>query len=273
MIKDRVLTRKILRDPLIHFIVLGAALFAAHAIWSHFVSRADRKLVVETREIARQADLFSIENGRPPSDAELQGIIVAYVEEEVLARDAKALGLDEDDTVVRRRLAQKMRLLTDAGIIPPPSDAALEAWFNDRKAAYSQPERRIIQHVFFSDDRRENAKAEAAAADVSDWTRVGDPFIVDRQLGPVGRVKVQQDYGGAFARTAFEIKRDVWSDPVRSPFGVHRLRVTDVRPQTDPDFAAVQGDVLADWMDEARRARAAQSLRDRVAKYDVIVEE
>lgn len=267
------MSRKILRDPLIHFIVLGAALFAFHAVWSHFVTRADRELVVDTREIARQSDLFVIENGRPPSDAELQGIIVAYVEEDVLARDAKALGLDVGDTVVRRRLAQKMRLLTDAGVIPPPSEATLEAWFNDRKADYIQPERRVIQHVFFSDDRRDDAKADAAAADLTDWTRVGDPFIIARQLGPVGRLKVQQDYGGAFARTAFETEPNLWSAPVRSPFGIHRLRVTDVRTQVDPDFAAVRDPVLADWMDEARRARAVQSVRDRVAKYDVIVEE
>lgn len=267
------MSRKILRDPLIHFLVFGAALFAVHAVWSHFVTRADRELVVDTREIARQSNLFVIENGRPPSDAELQGIIVSYVEEDVLARDAKALGLDVGDTVVRRRLAQKMRLLTDAGIIPPPSETALEAWFNDRKADYIQPERRVIQHVFFSDDRRNDAKADAAAADLTDWTRVGDPFIIARQLGPVDRIKVQQDYGGAFARTAFETEPNLWSAPVRSPFGIHRLRVTDVRPQVDPDFPAVRDPVLADWMDEARRARAVQSVRDRVAKYDVIVEE
>jgi len=117
------LSRKIFREPLVHFLRLGAGGFAAHAVWTHFVTRADRQPVVDTREIARQSDLFMIENGRAPSDAELQGIIVSYVEEEVLAREAQALGLDEDDTVVRRRLAQKMRLLTDAGVSPPPPEA------------------------------------------------------------------------------------------------------------------------------------------------------
>lgn len=267
------MSRKLFRDPLIHFLLFGAALFAAHAVWSHVVTRADRQLVVDTREIARQSDLFMIENGRAPNDAELQGIIVAYVEEEVLARDAQALGLDEDDTVVRRRLAQKMRLLTDAGIIPPPSDADLQTWFDARAGDYVQPERRLIQHVFFSDDRRNDAKADAAAADLSDWTRVGDPFIIARQIGPIGRTKVQQEYGGAFARVAFEADRDVWSDPVRSPFGIHRVRVTQITPRVDPEFSDVRAAVLSDWMDEARRARAVQSVRDRVAKYDVIVEE
>lgn len=270
---DDVLSQKLFRDPLVHFLLLGVILFAGHALWANFVTRADRQLIVDTREIARQSDLFMIENGRPPSDAELQGIIVAYVEEEVLARDAQALGLDVDDTVVRRRLAQKMRLLTDAGIVPPPSEAALNAWFETRQGDYLQPERRTIQHVFFSDDRRDDAKADAASADLTDWSRVGDPFIIARQLGPVDRLKVQQDYGGAFARAAFETKPNTWSAPVRSPFGIHRLRVIDVLPKVEPGFADVRDNVLADWMDDARRARAVQSLRDRVAKYDVIVEE
>lgn len=267
------MSRKLFRDPLVHFLLLGAALFAAHALGSNFVTRADRQLVVDTREIARQSDLFMIENGRAPSDAELQGIIVAYVEEEVLARDAQALGLDADDTVVRRRLAQKMRLLTDAGIIPPPSEAELKTWFEDRQDDYLQLERRTIQHVFFSDDRRDDAKADAATADLSDWSRVGDPFIIARQLGPFDRVKVQQDYGGAFARAAFDAELNIWSAPVRSPFGIHRLRVIDVVPKVEPSFADVRDTVLSDWMDAARRARAVQSVRDRVAKYDVIVEE
>lgn len=267
------MNRKVFRDPLIHFLLFGAGLFVVHAAWSHFVTRADRQLVVDTREIARQSDLFAIENGRAPSDAELQGIIVAYVEEEVLARDAQALGLDEDDTVVRRRLAQKMRLLTDAGIIPPPSEADLQTWFDDRQADYIQPERRTIQHVFFSDDRRDDAKADATAADLSDWSRVGDPFIIARQMGPFSRIKVQQDYGGAFASAAFEANANIWSGPVRSPFGIHRLRVIEVQPTVEPDFADVRAAVLSDWMDDARRARAVQTVRDRVAKYDVIVEE
>ena len=105
--------KKLLREPLVHFFLLGAALFLFHALWSAWVTRAERQLIVDTREIARQSDLFVIENGRPPNDVELQGIIVAHVEEEVMAREALALGLDVDDTVIRRRLAQKMRLLTD----------------------------------------------------------------------------------------------------------------------------------------------------------------
>ena len=264
---------KLLRDPLIHFLALGAALFAFHAAWSALVTRADRQLVVDTGEITRQSQLFAVENGRPPSDPELQGIILSYVEEEVLAREARRLGLDADDTVVRRRLAQKMRLLSDSGAVDAPDEATLQAWFDARADQYAQAERRAVEHVFFSDEGRTDAAADARDADLSDWSAAGDPFIVSRTLPPTTRLKMQQDYGGAFARTAFELAPSTWSAPVRSPFGVHRLRVTDVVEARPPSLDDSRARVLADWTDAQREARAAQGLRDMVARYDVVIEE
>ena len=264
---------KLLRDPLIHFLALGAGLFAFHAAWSAFVTRADRQLVVDTREITRQSQLFAVENGRPPSDPELQGIVLSYVEEEVLAREARRLGLDVDDTVVRRRLAQKMRLLSDSGAIDAPDEATLQAWFDARAAQYASPERRAVEHVFFSDEGRADPVADARAADLADWQAAGDPFIVSRTLPPTARAKMQQDYGGAFARIAFELEPGTWSGPVRSPFGIHRLRVTEIIPARPPSLEDSRARVLADWTDAQREARAAQGLRDMVARYDVVIEE
>jgi hypothetical protein len=264
---------KLTRDPLIRFLVFGALLFIAHGLWTSHISKSDKQLVVDTREIARQSDLFSIENGRRPTDAELQGIIVSYVEEEVLAREAEALGLGEDDTVIRRRLAQKMRLLTDAGPIAEPDEALLRDWWAERRVDYGLPERRVLQHIYYSSIDRDNARGDALQADLTDWENQGDPFIVAREFGPVTFARTAQDYGSNFASEAFDMPINIWTDPVQSPFGIHRIRTTEVLPAIDPDFEEVRGRVLSDWMDEARKARAAQTLRDRVAKYDVIIEE
>lgn len=265
--------KKLLREPLMHFLLLGGLLFIFHALWSVWVTRADRQLVVNTQEIARQSDLFAIENGRPPNNTELQGIIVAYVEEEVMAREAQSLGLDVDDTVIRRRLAQKMRLLTDAGAVAPLDDADLKDWFEARRDDYVVPERRLLQHVFFSDDRRDDPRTDALAADLEDWTRVGDPFIIARTIGPVDRAKLQQDYGGAFARAAFESEIGAWTEPVRSPFGIHRIRVTESLSRQEADFDRDREAVLEDWLRQARQDRARLAVRDMVSRYDVIVEE
>ena len=264
---------KLLRDPLVHFLTYGAVLFTGHALWSAHVTRAERQLVVDTKEITRQSQLFALEQGRAPTDAELQGIILSFVEEEVLAREARRLGLDEDDTVVRRRLAQKMRLLSDSGAVPPPDEATLQAWFEARRDAYAVPERRAVEHVFFSDETRRDAGTDAAAADLSDPASAGDPFIIARAIPPTARLKLQQDYGGAFARAAFELAPGEWSAPVRSPFGVHRLRVTQLVPARKPDLDSRRADVLRDWTDAERERRAAKTLREQVARYDVVIEE
>ena len=264
---------KLLRDPLIHFLILGALLFAGHALWSAHVTRADRELVVDTREITRQSELFAVENGRPPSDAELQGIVLAFVEEEVLAREAVKLGLDEDDTIIRRRLAQKMRLLGEQAAPPAATDAELRAWFDADPERYAQAERRAVEHVFFSDEGRADAVADASAADLSDWKAVGDPFIVSRTLPPLSRAKLQQDYGGAFARAAFEAEAGQWSAPVRTPFGVHRLRVSEIVPRVEPDFASARAAVEADWSARARDRARTEALREMVERYDVVITE
>lgn len=265
--------RSLWRDPLIHFLLFGTVLFAGHALWATITANAERQLIVDTAEINRQAGLYAIENGRPPTDDELNGIILAHVEEAVLAREALRLGLDDDDTVIRRRLAQKMRLVADGTAVETPSNDALRTWFDDRKSDYVIAERRTIQHVFFSDEGREDPKADASSADLSDWQRAGDPFIVARQVGPITRLKLQQDFGEAFANGAFLLPLEEWSDPVRSPFGIHRVRAIEIMPEQAPDFDALRDQVEADWLDQARREASAQAIRDMITRYDVVVQE
>lgn len=267
------MNRSLWREPLVHFLLFGAALFALHALWSVWTDRSERQLIVPTAEINRQASLYTIENGRPPSEAELNGIILAFVEEAVLAREAERLGLDVDDTVIRRRLAQKMRLVADATPIAPPSDETLRSWFDDRADHYVTPEQRTVQHVYFSDDGRDDPRADALSSDLSDWERVGDPFIIARQVGPISQTKLQQDYGEAFSRAAFETEINEWSAPVRSPYGVHRVRAIERIPAAVPDFKAQKSAALTDWMDAARREASAKRLRDMIENYDVVVEE
>ena len=265
--------RNLWREPLIHFLLFGAFLFTAHALWTSWTDRTDRQLIVPTAEISRQASLYAIENGRPPSETELNGIILAYVEEAVLAREARRLGLDEDDTVIRRRLAQKMRLVADATPVDQPDDNTLRTWFDTRSAQYNVDERRRLQHVYFSDRDREDPRADAMAADLTDWRKTGDPFIVDREVGPLTQSKLQQEFGEAFSQAAFAVPQGQWSDPVRSPFGVHRIRVSDILEAQAPDFDRQRERILVDYLDQARREASAVALQGMLTHYDVIVEE
>jgi len=100
---------KLIREPLVHFILIGALLFAGHHFWSKAFSKEDYTIYVSDTEIRRQAEIFASENQRQPTDEDIQGLIFAHVEEQILMREAQRLGLEADDTIIRRRLAQKMR--------------------------------------------------------------------------------------------------------------------------------------------------------------------
>jgi len=100
-----------LREPLVHFILLGAGLFLAHSVWEKQVAKSDYTINISAAEIERQAAIFATENQRQPTDEDIQGLLFAHVEEQVLMREAERLGLGEDDTIIRRRMAQKMRFI------------------------------------------------------------------------------------------------------------------------------------------------------------------
>ena len=105
--------QKLWREPLVHFTLLGAALFAGHALWQRAVTKADYTITISAAELERQAVIFAGENRRQPTDEDIQALLFSYVEEQALMREAQKLGLGDDDTIIKRRLAQKMRFMIE----------------------------------------------------------------------------------------------------------------------------------------------------------------
>jgi len=130
--------KTLLREPFVHFIVLGLGLFAAHGVWQKQIQKSERTIIVNPAEMERQAQIFAAENRRQPSDNDLEGLLFAHIEEQVLMREAIRLGLNEDDTIIRRRLAQKMRFMIDDVSMPAlPDRTALETWFNENPSRFA----------------------------------------------------------------------------------------------------------------------------------------
>ena len=140
-----------LREPLVHFVLLGAALFIGDALWESWQEKTAYTIRVSPAEMQRQASLFASENRRQPSDDDLQALLFAHVEEQALMREALRLGLDADDTIIRRRLAQKMRfLVNDVGVDVEPSEADLKSWFTQNRQAFTRPQKRSFDHIYSS---------------------------------------------------------------------------------------------------------------------------
>lgn len=271
----------LLREPFVHFVLLGGLLFAGHSAWQTHVMKQGRTIIVSPAEMERQAQIFTSENQRQPSDADLEGLLFAHIEEQALMREAKRLGLDEDDTIIRRRLAQKMRfMIDDIGSPDLPSRSDLEVWFKDNSEKFLRPETRSFEHIYFSPKGRSKtviAEAKALLDDPAlgeDWKSKSDPFMTGLSFTTLAQPAVQRDFGTAFANRLFALPDSSdWQGPINSAFGVHLVRLTDVTPEYLPDFKTIQAEVEAVWLDDAKRLENAEALKALIGKYRVEVAE
>jgi len=217
--------------------------------------------------------------GTEPTPAEDQAIIARFVDDEVLYREALAMGLDRGDIIVRRRLLQKMEFLLE-GLhpVPEPNDAELEAYLAAHADRYRVPARIDLTHVFVGRDRH-GAAADAVAADLraqlaagADPASLGDPFLRGRELRAQSERDLAGIFGPAFARAAVELPLGAWSPPVTSSYGLHLVRVNGRVPAELPALARIRAAVRQDWWEERRRETLRAALGELRRTYVVRVE-
>jgi hypothetical protein len=267
---------RVLREPLLHFACLGAALFLLHRILS---PAPPRRIDVTTEAVWGLARDHERRTGAPPSDEVLRGLLSRYLDDEVLYREALALGLDRGDVIVRRRLIQKMEFLAEQTEAQDedqePTDAELQAHLDRQPDRYTLPARASLVHVFVSRDRhgaRLAEQAEALRARLlrgEDPAGLGDPF----PRGQVLREQREADLAGALgpdlARAALALPEGAWSPPLPSSYGLHLCRVTARTPARAPRLAEVRAEVRRDLLHE-RRERARRAALDRLRRgYEI----
>jgi hypothetical protein len=271
--------RRLLREPLVHFLLLGAVLFA----WFEWRGGTGSNRIVVTRgQIERLASGFARTWQRTPTDAELKGLVDDYVKEEIASREAMAMGLDRDDTVVRRRLRQKLEFLAeDATDDAPPTDAQLQKWLDAHRAEYQAEPRLAFVQVYLSADRRAAALRKDAdrllerlrqSGPTVDLDAVSDRTMLPREmpLGPLS--EVTRTFGGEFARAIDTLPLAQWSGPIPSPYGLHLVRVTERVAGAAPSLAEIRPLVERDFLVERRKERL-QAFYDRLLqKYSVTTE-
>ena len=261
-----------LRDPLLLFLLIGAAVFAADWLNARDESFT---VVVSPEQAARMAELWNMQMGRAPSADELNALIDDHVREEILVREAKRLRLDEGDVIVRRRLAQKLSFLTeDVAALEPPEAAELRAYFDANRRRYETPATISFSHIYFSPERREDAAQDARLAletlDPDDWRRAGDPFLLGRTYAYSSLARVRKDFGDVFADAVAELDVDAaWQGPVQSSYGFHLLRVDGKTQANGADYESVATRVAADFDAERRAEANRQYFDDLLARYEV----
>ena len=193
-----------------------------------------------------------------------------------MVREAKRLGLDRDDTIIRRRLAQKLSFLTDdVATLATPDETELKAYFEANRQRYATPAVTGFSHVFFSADRRADATLDARRAladfDPDGWRKAGDPFMLGRTYAYASDPRIERDFGADFAAALAELPADgSWRGPVSSGYGAHLARVDSRTPALGADYESVATRVAADF-DAERRAEANRAYFEELRAQYIVV--
>jgi hypothetical protein len=271
--------RTLVQEPLAHFLLLGALLFAGYGWLDRGAPGAPDEIVIDAGRIASLDAQFERLWRRAPTEPERAGLIDAFVREEILYREGVALGLDRDDPVIRRRVGQKMDFLA-GGLAPQAaSDAELQAWLDAHARDYQSDARLDLEQAFFDPQRHgdalDGALARARAALERGEIRVdaaGDRTLLPAALEHATTAEIERQFGGEFAEAVTRIPVGTWQGPVRSGFGVHLVRVTARQEARPAALADVRADVERDLLHARAQEVDAAFYRKLRQRYTVRVE-
>jgi peptidyl-prolyl cis-trans isomerase C len=275
--------RRWLREPLLHFLLAGALIFAVYDLLNppaNSTSRADR--IVLTKDDLRQLAIGWLAQGRAaPTAGEMRALVDQKVREQILAREAVGLGLDKDDEIIRRRLAQKMDFLAaDIAALQEPSEPELRAWFAQNADRFALPPRASFRHLYFSFDRGPGARDAAAAAltklagepvAAAAEGAAADPFMFRDYYGDRTPEQITKEFGPDFAKALFQLEPAAWRGPIRSGYGWHLVFVDATEPGRIPAFEEVMPDVKSAWFEQKQNELKHTAFEAMRARYAVIV--
>jgi hypothetical protein len=268
-----------LREPLLHFVLAGAAIFALYRLVGDGED-APREIVVSEAQLEALAENFARTWMRPPTAAEIRGLVDEHVKEEIYYREARSLGLDRDDTVIRRRLRQKMEFISDdVANAREPTDAELAAFLESNAESFADPPSLAFRQVFFSDDRRGSAAQRDArralgelAAAPSAAIPPGDPTLLPPEMSGATSRDVADVFGEAFAAELESAPVGRWAGPFESPFGLHLVRISARAPGRLPALAEIRPAVVREWQAAQSRDSNEAFYRELRSKYEVRIE-
>jgi hypothetical protein len=269
--------KRCLREPLLHFLIAGFALFALYGGFNGTTANQDpQRIEITADDIQRIEISWRARWQRPPTDQQLQGMLDEYVREEILYREALKLGLEKGDTIIRRRLAQKMDFLAeDVASLREPAPGELEAWYNLYQERYVPPPLATFHHVFFAADKYgvdTQAQANAALAGLTDRnSAAGDAFMFNSAYAEQSQDQVARVFGSTFATTLFQQASGRWVGPLQSGFGWHLVWIDALAKSPAPPFETVAGQIKSDWLSERRSELKRSNFDALKARYEVVV--
>jgi PPIC-type PPIASE domain len=273
---------KFLREPLLHFVLLGAAMFVIYGLVSQERVGKPGHIIITQGKIDNLAATFARVWQRPPVDQELEGLIRDYVREEVLYLEALALGLDRDDTIIRRRLRQKMEFVSeDLAAQTEPSDDDLRAYLQAHPEAFAIEPRFTFRQVYLDPLRRgahlagdvDRLLAELRhPGNAADPAEIGDALLLAHRFERVAASEVRAIFGDTFAAGLSTLTPGQWQGPVASGYGVHLVYVGERMEGRIPELADVRQAVRREWANTRRLAANEVFYQTLLRRYTVSIE-
>lgn len=272
------------REPLVHFCFIGLGIFL---LYDNFAPQehvnSERTITITAGEIDWLANSWEKRWSRPPTAQELDGLVQDYTRELVLYREALAMGLDKEDTVVRRRLAQKLEFLSKDLVHPAePSPQELRDWFAAHSEHYTDPDLYTLSHIFLNPDKRGEhtlQDAEAIRGRLSSRKEVpanieefGDSFMLPHYFSDRSERDLKKVFGAEFSSRVVNLELGKWSGPIRSGYGIHVVYLHHYKAAPQQTFELIKDRVRKDWMEAKREELNEQFIKGLLSRYDIIIE-
>lgn len=273
--------KRLIAEPLLHFVLLGALVFVAYPRLAPDAV-GERQIRITAGQQEHLVTAFTRTWQRPPTQQEFERLVDDWIREEIAVRESRRMGLDDGDTIVRRRLRQKLELLAeDVVSLVEPSEEELQAYLDAHPEKYREEPRWTFEHIYFSADRRGDATRSDAqralqrlrASDgVMDPGQVGDPLPLPRRYEQERASAVAAQFGQVFVEALGNLERNTWAGPVRSGYGLHLVRIDSHLQGRPLTLAETRNEVRRDWSNQ-RRIEAIDGYYQRLREmYEIVVE-
>lgn len=268
---------RLLKDPLLHFLAIGAVIFVLFAWLAEDEEQDPERIEISAEQVEEARRLAMMLRGRPPGPAEIEELLEPLIREQVLYREARALGLDRNDETVRLRLVEKMRFLAEDLAEPdPPAEEQLEAFFAADPELFALPARVSFEQIYFSPRERGeqlDADVDAALATLrAGGAAAGDRSPLRDRYSDAPYAQIEILFGEALADAMFSAEPGRWEGPFQSDFGVHLARLVDRNESRQPEFEEVRDTVLEAYLAERRREANEAEYRRMRERYEIVVD-
>ena len=273
----------LLREPLLHFLVIGAALFFIFDQVNIPEVKTSNRIIITQADLDLLTTTWLKSMGRPPSAREREQQLEQYIREQVLSREAMTMGLDKDDAIVRRRLAKKMEyLFNDLSFIPEPTDTELNAYLSEQASIFTRPAEITFSQIFFDPALREqniNKDAEQILKQLQktktavDTTNLGDRSLLPYEFSEERKSQIAGIFGEAFASEAFALPVNSWQGPIESEYGVHLIHINSRTEAELPPLDEIRERVASEWRSAKQKKTNEVFYQSLHQRYEIVLDD